>query len=76
MIKPLTEEVLRQSLHEKCAKMFRFLSGRKPRGTSNGTNDPKINKNSLQCRVILLDGTDLTVELSVSWVRRERKYLW
>lgn len=47
--------------------MFRFLSGRKPRGTSaNGTSDAKINKNLIQCRVILLDGTDLTVELSVS----------
>lgn len=53
--------------------MFRFLSGRKPRGTSNGTNDPKINKNSLQCRVILLDGTDLTVELSVSSVELAKK---
>lgn len=47
--------------------MFRFLSGRKPRGaSSNGQNDVKINKNLIECRVILLDGTDLTVELSVS----------
>lgn len=48
--------------------MFRFLSGRKPRGASSNANDPKVNKNSLQCRVILLDGTDLTVELSVSLI--------
>ncbi|XP_074040513.1 yurt isoform X3 [Leptinotarsa decemlineata] len=50
--------------------MFRFLSGRKPRNTSsNGAGDRKsnknvINKNLIQCRVILLDGTDLSVELS------------
>lgn len=51
--------------------MFRFLSGRKPRSASaNRTNDKSnksvINKSLIQCRVILLDGTDLTVELSVS----------
>ncbi|KAJ8957991.1 hypothetical protein NQ318_001993 [Aromia moschata] len=51
-------------------KMFRFLSGRKPRhSSSNGrTSDVKsknvINKNLIQCKVILLDGTDLSVELS------------
>ncbi|KAG5893101.1 hypothetical protein JTB14_024301 [Gonioctena quinquepunctata] len=49
--------------------MFRFLSGRKARNSSNGTGDGKsnknvINKNLIQCKVILLDGTDLSVELS------------
>ncbi|CAH1117628.1 unnamed protein product [Phaedon cochleariae] len=49
--------------------MFRFLSGRKPRNSSsNNTRDAKsknvTNKNVIQCRVILLDGTDLPVELS------------
>ncbi|XP_068902139.1 band 4.1-like protein 5 isoform X4 [Tenebrio molitor] len=47
--------------------MFRFLSGRKNR-TNTRTNDTKptkiSNKNLIQCRVILLDGTDLSVELS------------
>lgn len=60
--------------------MFRFLSGRKARGTAtittNGTSDHQKghhnyrnsvqNKNLIQCKVILLDGTDLSVELSVS----------
>ncbi|CAG9861121.1 unnamed protein product [Phyllotreta striolata] len=50
--------------------MFRFLSGRKPRNaratnsTNAKSNKSVINKNLLQCRVILLDGTDLSVELS------------
>ncbi|XP_072383042.1 uncharacterized protein yrt isoform X2 [Diabrotica undecimpunctata] len=48
--------------------MFRFLSGRKPRNASNSTNAKSnksvINKNLLQCKVILLDGTDLSVELT------------
>ncbi|XP_057655699.1 band 4.1-like protein 5 isoform X5 [Diorhabda carinulata] len=49
--------------------MFRFLSGRKPRNASSKSTNAKsnksvINKNLLQCRVILLDGTDLSVELS------------
>ncbi|XP_063930167.1 band 4.1-like protein 5 isoform X3 [Zophobas morio] len=49
--------------------MFRFLSGRKNR-TNTRTNGTEIkptkitNKNLIQCRVILLDGTDLSVELS------------
>lgn len=45
------------------------MSGRKNR-TNTRTNDTKptkiSNKNLIQCRVILLDGTDLSVELSVS----------
>ncbi|KRT83909.1 FERM domain containing protein, partial [Oryctes borbonicus] len=50
--------------------MFRFLSGRKARNTSqNGASQLKssksvVNKNLIQCKVILLDGTDLSVELS------------
>ncbi|XP_044260475.1 band 4.1-like protein 5 isoform X2 [Tribolium madens] len=50
--------------------MFRFLSGRKNRTNTrtNGTSEIKptklINKNLILCRVILLDGTDLSVELS------------
>ncbi|CAG9770039.1 unnamed protein product [Ceutorhynchus assimilis] len=51
--------------------MFRFLSGRKGRnagadgGRSNGKSSSKhANKNLIQCKVILLDGTDLSVELS------------
>lgn len=53
--------------------MFRFLSGRKARNTAqNGTHDIKSsksahNRNLIQCKVILLDGTDLSVELSVSF---------
>ncbi|XP_023310987.1 band 4.1-like protein 5 isoform X2 [Anoplophora glabripennis] len=49
-------------------KMFRFLSGRKARHTSNEVDNIKshknLHKNLIQCRVILLDGTDLSVELS------------
>lgn len=49
--------------------MFRFLSGRKHRNASSNSTNAKsnksvINKNLLLCRVILLDGTDLSVELS------------
>ncbi|CAH1973918.1 unnamed protein product [Acanthoscelides obtectus] len=47
--------------------MFRFLSGRRPRNSSSNdakSNKPVVNKNLIQCRVILLDGTDLSVELS------------
>lgn len=58
--------------------MFRFLSGRKARNNNstntNGTNDNHHirttknvqNKNLIQCKVILLDNTDLSIELSVS----------
>lgn len=52
--------------------MLRFLSLRKPRNTSSNNNSSQIkaqrivtNKNIIQCKVILLDGTDLTVDLSV-----------
>lgn len=55
--------------------MFRFLSGRKVRGADNGPTGSANsqhhqkakhiqNKNLVQCRVVLLDGTDLSVELS------------
>ncbi|XP_050316156.1 band 4.1-like protein 5 [Anthonomus grandis grandis] len=49
--------------------MFRFLSGRKGKngtdGKSSGRNQGKpVNKNLIQCKVVLLDGTDLSVELS------------
>lgn len=51
-------------------KMFRFLSSRKARHTSTEVDHIKssknLHKNLIQCRVILLDGTDLSVELSVS----------
>lgn len=56
-------------------KMFRFLSGRKARNnTQNGGSQLKgskstSNKNLIQCKVILLDGTDLSVELSVSFIQ-------
>lgn len=58
--------------------MLRFLSRRKGRGagasssdTNNASSQIKAqrivaNKNLVQCRVILLDGTDLPVDLSVS----------
>ncbi|KAL1502085.1 hypothetical protein ABEB36_007283 [Hypothenemus hampei] len=48
--------------------MFRFLSGRKGRHAgadrTDGKNSKTTNKNLIQCKVILLDGTDLSVELS------------
>lgn len=51
--------------------MFRFLSGRKDRNSpKKGTKDLKVstkpshNRNLIQCKVILLDGTDLSVDLS------------
>lgn len=53
--------------------MLRFLSKRKDRnnGTQNGNQQNKnqrpINKNILQCKVILLDGSDLSVDLPVSF---------
>lgn len=60
--------------------MLRFLSRRKVRNTSaadggggGGTSSSQIksqritaNKNKIDCRVILLDNTDLSIELSVS----------
>lgn len=52
--------------------MLRFLSRRKTRDAAGNKNSSQIkaqrivsNKNIIQCKVILLDGTDLTVDLSV-----------
>lgn len=52
--------------------MLRFLSRRRVRGVNGQTASPQIknqrllsNKNIIQCQVILLDGTDLPIELSV-----------
>lgn len=65
-------------------KMLRFLSRRKNRnandgvgggGTANTANSHikseriPVNKNKIDCRVILLDSTDLSIELSVSTTR-------
>lgn len=54
-------------------KMLRFLSRRRARSVSGQTTSSQIknqrllsNKNVVQCRVVLLDGTDLPIELSVS----------
>lgn len=49
--------------------MLRFLSRRK--GRTNGSSDIKAqrfqpNKNVLQCKVLLLDGADISVDLPVS----------
>lgn len=51
--------------------MLRFLSRRRARGVSGQTTSSQIknqrlpsNKNVVQCRVVLLDGTDLPIELS------------
>lgn len=55
--------------------MLRFLSRRRARSVSGQTASQiknqrlPSNKNVVQCRVVLLDGTDLPIELSVS---RER----
>lgn len=55
------------------AKMLRFLSRRRARSVGGQTTSSQIknqrllsNKNVVQCRVVLLDGTDLPIELSVS----------
>ncbi|XP_076172786.1 erythrocyte membrane protein band 4.1-like yurt [Ptiloglossa arizonensis] len=52
-------------------KMLRFLSRRRARSVSGQTASSQIknqrllsNKNVVQCRVVLLDGTDLPIELS------------
>lgn len=58
--------------------MLRFLSRRKGRNATHGAGQQNQNvasqikpqrivpnKNLIQCRVILLDGTDLSVDLSV-----------
>ena len=57
-------------------EMLRFLSRRKSKSdkgfTSSTRNAPqpsqpvKPNKNVLVCKIIVLDGTDLTIELHVS----------
>ncbi|CAH0549113.1 unnamed protein product [Brassicogethes aeneus] len=48
--------------------MFRFLSGRKNQSRNNqhqsNSNKNYASKNLIQCRVILLDGSDLSVELT------------
>ncbi|XP_070172187.1 band 4.1-like protein 5 isoform X1 [Polyergus mexicanus] len=51
--------------------MLRFLSRRRARSVSGQTSSSQIknqrlpsNKNIVQCRVVLLDGTDLPIELS------------
>jgi len=55
-----------------CSEMLRFLSKRKGRNaekknvSSFGSSRIIPNKHIVQCRVILLDGTDLQVDLSVS----------
>lgn len=54
-------------------KMLRFLSRRKGRNAQKTSTQIKSgsqriipNKHLVQCRVILLDGTDLSIDLSVS----------
>lgn len=48
--------------------MLRFLSGRK-RNASNQIKAKHVpNKNLVQCKVVLLDNTDLSIELSVSFI--------
>ena len=52
------------------SKLVRFLSRRRTgkgikRGVQN-QGDPKKNKHVIVCRVILLDGTDVSIELPVS----------
>lgn len=47
--------------------MLRFLSRRKNKVlASKNQNDKDISKHTIICRVLLLDGTDLSVQLSVS----------
>ena len=54
--------------------MLRFFSRRKPRGrqeqkvvAGGGKRPPgKVNKNVLACNIILLDGSDLGLEIGVS----------
>lgn len=51
--------------------MLRFLSRRKARNTTENSNSQikskriETNKNIIQCKIILLDGTDLSVDLTV-----------
>lgn len=51
--------------------MLRFLSRRNRNHNLNSTSDIKshripTNKNLIQCRVVLLDNSDISIELSVS----------
>ena len=54
--------------------MLRFFSRRKPKGrqeqkvvVQGGKRPPgKVNKNVLACNIILLDGSDLGLEIGVS----------
>lgn len=45
--------------------MLRFLSGRSRR-KNNIDGSHSLRKKQLDCRIILLDGTDLSVDLTVS----------
>lgn len=48
--------------------MLRFLSRRKGRNNGSDIKAQRIvaNKNVLQCKVLLLDGADISVDLTVS----------
>ena len=51
------------------SKLVRFLSRRRTgKGIKRGVqqSDPKKNKHVIVCTVVLLDGTDVTIELPVS----------
>ena len=52
------------------SKLVRYLSRRRTgKGIKRGAqtqNDPKKNKHVIVCQVVLLDGTDVTIELPVS----------
>lgn len=55
--------------------MLRFLSRRRNHQQINTNSDIKsqripTNKNLIQCRVVLLDNSDISIELSVSLDRR------
>lgn len=54
---------------EGMSKLVRYLSRRKTgKGIKRGVQepDPKKNKHVIVCTVVLLDGTDVTIELPVS----------
>lgn len=66
--------------------MLRFLSRRKARNVTPPETEaaassqikPKrieTNKNIIQCRIVLLDGTDLSVDLTVSEHTLSKNYL-
>lgn len=50
------------------SKLVRFLSRRRTgKGIKRGAQtDPKKNKHIINCTVVLLDGTDISIELPVS----------